>query len=101
MFFGIAILPVLFRDDLYPARVIPKSPRAVDLVAVGGKLPILAGEESDNQEIGLVARHVVEGASALRNRIDHGVWGGASERERRRIARQRRLSAAASVTKDR
>ena len=28
---------------------------------------------------------------ALRNRIDHGVWGGASERERRRIARQRRL----------
>lgn len=32
---------------------------------------------------------------ALRNRIDHGVWGGASERERRRIARQRRLEAAA------
>ena len=30
---------------------------------------------------------------ALRNRIDHGVWGGASERERRRILRQRRLSA--------
>ena len=30
---------------------------------------------------------------ALRNRIDHGVWGGTSERERRRIARQRRLSA--------
>ena len=30
---------------------------------------------------------------ALRNRIDHGVWGGASERERRRIARQRRLDA--------
>ena len=28
---------------------------------------------------------------ALRNRIDHGVWGGASERERRRIARRRRL----------
>ena len=28
---------------------------------------------------------------ALENRIDHGVWGGASERERRRIARQRRL----------
>lgn len=27
---------------------------------------------------------------ALRNRIDHGVWGGKSERERRRIARQRR-----------
>lgn len=32
---------------------------------------------------------------ALRNRIDHGVWGGASERERRRILRQRRLDAAA------
>ena len=29
---------------------------------------------------------------ALRNRIDHGVWGGASERERRRILRQRRSS---------
>ena len=31
---------------------------------------------------------------ALTNRIDHGVWGGASERERRRILRQRRLTAA-------
>jgi WhiB family redox-sensing transcriptional regulator len=31
---------------------------------------------------------------ALRNRIDHGVWGGTSERERRRILRQRRLDAA-------
>ena len=28
---------------------------------------------------------------ALVNRIDHGVWGGTSERERRRILRQRRL----------
>ena len=28
---------------------------------------------------------------ALYNRIEHGVWGGASERERRRIARQRRI----------
>jgi WhiB family transcriptional regulator, redox-sensing transcriptional regulator len=28
---------------------------------------------------------------ALRNRIDHGVWGGTSERERRRILRSRRL----------
>jgi WhiB family redox-sensing transcriptional regulator len=33
---------------------------------------------------------------ALRNGVDHGVWGGASERERRRIARQRRLAAATS-----
>jgi WhiB family redox-sensing transcriptional regulator len=33
---------------------------------------------------------------ALRNGVDHGVWGGASERERRRIARQRRLARAAS-----
>ena len=33
---------------------------------------------------------------ALRNGVDHGVWGGASERERRRIARQRRLAQAAS-----
>lgn len=28
---------------------------------------------------------------ALVNRIDHGVWGGCSERERRRIIRRRRL----------
>jgi WhiB family redox-sensing transcriptional regulator len=31
---------------------------------------------------------------ALYNRIEHGVWGGASERERRRIARRRRGVAA-------
>ena len=29
---------------------------------------------------------------ALRNRIEHGVWGGASERERRRILRRRRAA---------
>jgi WhiB family transcriptional regulator, redox-sensing transcriptional regulator len=29
---------------------------------------------------------------ALADRVDHGVWGGTSERERRRILRQRRLS---------
>jgi WhiB family redox-sensing transcriptional regulator len=28
---------------------------------------------------------------ALDNRVDHGVWGGTSERERRRILRARRL----------
>ena len=28
---------------------------------------------------------------AMENHIDHGVWGGTSERERRRLARQRRL----------
>ena len=28
---------------------------------------------------------------ALENRIEHGVWGGASERERRRILRRRRI----------
>ena len=32
---------------------------------------------------------------ALVNRIDHGVWGGRSERERRRILRRRRLATAA------
>ena len=32
---------------------------------------------------------------ALEHRIDHGVWGGSSERERRRILRSRRLAAAA------
>jgi WhiB family redox-sensing transcriptional regulator len=29
---------------------------------------------------------------ALANRIDHGVWGGCSERERRRILKRRRIS---------
>jgi WhiB family redox-sensing transcriptional regulator len=29
---------------------------------------------------------------ALSNRIDHGVWGGCSERERRRILKRRRLA---------
>lgn len=32
---------------------------------------------------------------ALRNRIDHGVWGATSERERRRILAQRRRGSAA------
>jgi len=52
-----------------------------------------------------VAQQVCEGCPvrapcleyALENRIDHGVWGGASERERRRIARRRRTSAAAAL----
>lgn len=30
---------------------------------------------------------------ALTYRIEHGVWGGCSERERRRILRRRRVSA--------
>jgi WhiB family redox-sensing transcriptional regulator len=30
---------------------------------------------------------------ALSYRIDHGVWGGCSERERRRILKRRRLAA--------
>ena len=29
---------------------------------------------------------------ALENKVDHGVWGGSSERERRRILRKRRMS---------
>ena len=33
---------------------------------------------------------------ALDNRIDHGVWGGTSERERRRILKRRRLAVDAS-----
>ena len=32
---------------------------------------------------------------ALAERIDHGVWGGCSERERRRILKRRRQEAAA------
>jgi len=31
---------------------------------------------------------------ALGNRIEHGVWGGCSERERRRILKRRRLATA-------
>ena len=41
---------------------------------------------------------------ALTYRIDHGVWGGASERERRRILRRRRVEPErprARVTSDR
>jgi WhiB family transcriptional regulator, redox-sensing transcriptional regulator len=34
---------------------------------------------------------------ALTYRIDHGVWGGCSERERRRILRQRRVTASLSA----
>lgn len=34
---------------------------------------------------------------ALEERIDHGVWGGCSERERRRILKTRRQDAAATV----
>jgi WhiB family redox-sensing transcriptional regulator len=34
---------------------------------------------------------------ALEYRIDHGVWGGASERERRRILRRRRTGSATPV----
>jgi len=35
---------------------------------------------------------------ALVNRIDHGVWGGTSERERRRILKRRRAERTASVS---
>ena len=35
---------------------------------------------------------------ALEERIDHGVWGGASERERRRIMKGRRTPARGVVT---
>ena len=35
---------------------------------------------------------------ALAQRIDHGVWGGCSERERRRILKRRRQAAETAVT---
>ena len=35
---------------------------------------------------------------ALVNRIEHGVWGGCSERERRRILKRRRQEAAGAPT---
>ncbi|MGH9274743.1 MAG: WhiB family transcriptional regulator, partial [Acidimicrobiales bacterium] len=34
---------------------------------------------------------------ALLHRIDHGVWGGCSERERRRILKRRRAAPATPV----
>ncbi len=34
---------------------------------------------------------------ALYHRVDHGVWGGESERERRRILKRRRLAAASTT----
>ena len=34
---------------------------------------------------------------ALANRIDHGVWGGRSERERRRILRSRRSARLSAI----
>jgi len=34
---------------------------------------------------------------ALAFRIDHGVWGGCSERERRRILKRRRVAAAVAT----
>lgn len=37
---------------------------------------------------------------ALEHRIEHGVWGGASERERRRILRRRRQEAEPPETVD-
>jgi WhiB family redox-sensing transcriptional regulator len=33
---------------------------------------------------------------ALVNRIEHGVWGGASERQRRRLLKKRRMDVAAT-----
>lgn len=35
---------------------------------------------------------------ALDARIDHGVWGGASERQRRRILKQRRASRQVAIS---
>ena len=35
---------------------------------------------------------------ALENRIEHGVWGGCSERERRRILKRRRDEAELSIS---
>jgi WhiB family transcriptional regulator, redox-sensing transcriptional regulator len=37
---------------------------------------------------------------ALEHRIDHGVWGGCSERERRRILKRRRTTAGVVVDLD-
>ena len=51
-----------------------------------GRLHEMAGPASGYTIAGAILAEL-----ALRNRIDHGVWGGTSERERRRILRRRRL----------
>ena len=38
---------------------------------------------------------------ALENRVDHGVWGGCSERQRRRILKARRKDAEKQAKQDR
>lgn len=48
------------------------------------------GVDAARKICGTCAVQAVCLAYALNNRIDHGVWGGASERERRRILRLRR-----------
>jgi WhiB family redox-sensing transcriptional regulator len=35
---------------------------------------------------------------AIGNKIEHGIWGGASERERRRIVKNRRELAAVAIS---
>jgi WhiB family redox-sensing transcriptional regulator len=37
------------------------------------------------------ARRICETCPVLEHRIEHGVWGGCSERERRRILKRRRV----------
>lgn len=52
------------------------------------------------------AQHICDGCKvrnecleyALEHQIEHGVWGGASERERRRILRRRRGTAPTGAT---
>lgn len=52
------------------------------------------------------AQHICDGCQvctecleyALEHQIEHGVWGGASERERRRILRRRRGAATTGAT---
>lgn len=59
-----------------------------------------------NDGVGVdVARKICEGCEvrgpcleyAIVNRIDHGVWGGTSERQRRRIRRERRLGTPVTI----
>ena len=37
---------------------------------------------------------------ALTNRVEHGVWGGASERQRRRLLKKRRIDVAVAEAYD-
>jgi len=68
-----------------------------DMIRLGGDdVPIARELNMSSEEVTrfwAVGRVYVKGMHALAHREREGVWGGATERERRRIVRHRRKSA--------